>query len=397
MSLVYTQISSKASRIYSSQGIDVLTTVEAGVRKERDTFAIVQNACSDFSLPPEGNNLNTVLAAYDEPIIEILNATNRDIARKLVVTIGASDERVTIARDSNIEEDERRYRSAQLLFYDGKFSKQLMVPLDSQLYSQLNSFIRELSSMTPNDHKAETVEYIGSIVFANGTSGYFAHEILGHLLEADSFLDAQMAMKKNGISFGSQIAPESLTLIDTPSDSRYQTNLNRIDDEGIPMREICLVSKGKVVGCLCTEKIAMDIGRPDLSGCARRQSFRFPVLPRMRSTCILPNEHGLLGDELMGQDSSLILKNATNGTVNPFTGDFIINGYGWKSRSSHSKILSEVTVSGNLLSCLASSIQIGSDFHQNHIQCRKNGQFVPVVVGGPTMRLDDVHIKVRCE
>ncbi len=395
MGLTYTQITSKASRIYSAQGIDSLIVTEAGLREERGASAVVRNVNPSFSSVDKGDGLNEMLSTYDEQICEFFGTIACGIGQNLIITLGASDDHIIVENGLRIEEDYRHYRSAQVLLFDGKYPKQLMMALDSELYSKLDTTIQEFVRKTPDDFDVKTTECVGSAVFVNGTSGYFAHEILGHLLEADSFLNKQMVMRKSGIFFGSQIASEALTLIDTPFDSRHQTNLNRIDDEGVPMDEICLVSQGKVVGCLCTEIIAAEIARPDLSGCARRQSFRFPVLPRMRNTRILPNAHGPSGDELIEQGPTVILQNAINGMVNPFTGDFTINGYGQINEPSHPGILSSVTISGNLLSSLASSVQLGNDFAQQHVQCRKNGQFVSVVVGGPTMRLDGVRIKVQ--
>lgn len=393
MSLIYTQTAIKVSRVYSSSGIDAQTTVESGSRIEQDCTASVNSIEPGMFAATESQILTEKLARCDKMITSLFDMVDIGTSQMLVIALGASSERVDIENESKLVEDTRHYRSAQVLLFSDKFPQQHTISLDSRLGSHLRSLLRHFSEEKSNKAQNAKIEYTGNVIFANGTSGYFAHEILGHLLEADSFLNDEMILRRSGISFGARIAPETFNLVDTPFDAKHQINLNNVDDEGVPMREIQLISRGRIAGCLCTQKTAMELDRPDLSGCARRQSFRYPALPRMRNTRILPNDYGPTSNDLIHESPCVILQNAINGTVNPFTGDFVINGSGCLKESSQTTKLPNITVSGNLLAVLNSKMHIGKDFTQKHIQCRKAGQFLPVVVGGPTMKIEGLQVK----
>ncbi len=116
------------------------------------------------------------------------------------------------------------------------------------------------------------------VVLAAGVGGVLAHEIFGHALEADVYMDGGSWLQD--LPHG--VLPEGLVVIDDPRLCRAPI---RVDDEGSESRAIELVANGRIVSCLHDRSTASRLGVP-CTGHGRRASFRDPTRPRMACTYI---------------------------------------------------------------------------------------------------------------
>lgn len=122
-----------------------------------------------------------------------------------------------------------------------------------------------------------------SVVFGPGVGGIFAHEVLGHALEADAMLSGQSWLA----AARGRLATEELSVVDDPRRGRAAWKL---DDEGEPSRPIALLRRGSACEWLHDARTSRLSGQPR-TGHGRRGSFRDPVRPRMGCTFVAAGLH----------------------------------------------------------------------------------------------------------
>ena len=107
--------------------------------------------------------------------------------------------------------------------------------------------------------------------------GTLAHEALGHLAEADLYLQSAFAGK-----MGLEVAPKGVTMVDSGilpgamGSSKY-------DDEGVPTSRVEIIKDGILNSLLTDREYALQTDT-NTSGSARAQDYRFIPLIRMRNT-----------------------------------------------------------------------------------------------------------------
>ena len=121
------------------------------------------------------------------------------------------------------------------------------------------------------------------VVLAPGVSGILLHEAIGHGMEAD--------FNRKGISIyadrmGKSIAPPFVTIVDDGTNEKMRGSIN-IDDEGEPAQRTVLV-EGGILRSYLHDRISSEHYNVGRTGSGRRESFRFPPVPRMRNTYMLP-------------------------------------------------------------------------------------------------------------
>jgi len=231
------------------------------------------------------------------------------------------------------------------------------------------------------------------VVLAAGVSGILLHEAIGHGMEAD--------FNRKGISIyadriGKRIAPEHVTIVDDGTCERLRGSIN-IDDEGTAGQRTVLVENGILRSYLHDRISATHFGL-DSTGSGRRQSFRYPPIPRMRNTYMLAGPHD--AEEIIRSvKKGLYAEVFSNGQVHIGAGDFtfylkhgrlIENG-----KLTH--LVKDANLTGSGPKVLEHVDMVADDLamYSGAGMCGKDGQRVPVGFGLPTVRVGSISVGGR--
>ena len=229
-----------------------------------------------------------------------------------------------------------------------------------------------------------------TVVLAPGWSGILLHEAVGHGLEAD-FIRKGTSLFAGKL--GEKVASELVTVIDDGTVAGGRGSLN-VDDEGNPGERKVLIEKGVLKGYLYDHLNAQLTGQKS-TGSGRRQSFRHAPLPRMTNTYLAPGD--ATPEEIVGGvQRGLYCRQFGGGQVDISNGNFV-----FEIAEAYLIEDGEITkpVKGAMLigvgpEALKNVTQVGCDAaHDPGLgTCGKDGQNVPVGVGLPTVRIDNVTV-----
>lgn len=227
-----------------------------------------------------------------------------------------------------------------------------------------------------------------TVVMHHGFGGVLFHEACGHGLEAD-------AVEKGASVFagrtGEKVASGLVTLVDDGSIAN-EWGSNAFDDEGVPTRRNVLIEAGRLRGFMYDRQRAMNAG-VEPTGNGRRQSFRYPPIPRMTNTFILAGDSS--AEEIIASTKrGFYARTLSGGQVEPASGDFVFGvseGY-LIENGEVTTPLRGATLIGNGLVTLKNIDMVASDFETNIGVCGKDGQGVPVGSGQPTLRIQEMTI-----
>jgi TldD protein len=229
-----------------------------------------------------------------------------------------------------------------------------------------------------------------TVVVGPRSSGVLLHEAVGHGLEAD-FIRKKTSVFTGRV--GEKVASELCTVIDDGTIPGMRGSLN-IDDEGtLPQRNV-LIEKGILKGFM-TDKLNAKLMGIEPSGNGRRQSFRCIPIPRMTTT-FMPSGNDEPETIIKGVKKGLYCRAFGGGQVNIGNGNFVFEvqeGY----LIEDGRITAPVegaTLVGNGAETLNKIVAVGNDsgFDSGVYTCGKDGQSVPVNVGQPTLRIDDITV-----
>jgi TldD protein len=229
------------------------------------------------------------------------------------------------------------------------------------------------------------------VILGPGFGGVIFHEACGHPLETES-------IRKNASPFvgklGEAIAQPCLTAIDDGTIPNAWGSLN-IDDEGMATQKTTLIENG-ILKTFLSDKIgAKQVGVPR-SGSARRESFRYAPVSRMRNTFIAAGNDSQ-DDMLSSIEDGFYAKVLGGGSVNPSTGEFnfsVQEGY----RIEKGKITSPLrgaTLLGKGHEIMPQISMVGSDLAISAGMCGASSGSVPVTVGQPTIKVDNILVGGR--
>jgi TldD protein len=231
-----------------------------------------------------------------------------------------------------------------------------------------------------------------TVVLANGWSGILLHEAVGHGLEAD-FNRKKTSLYSGRI--GEKVASELCTVIDDATLPGRRGTFN-VDDEGEAPQKKVLIEKGILRGYLCDRLNAKLMGEGFAStGSGRRESFRHFPMPRMSNTFLAPGEH--TKDEVIGSvNKGIYCKMFGGGQVDITNGQFVFEvSEAYKIESGKvTAPLKGVTLVGIGPKALEQVTMVASDAELDPGigTCGKNGQSVPVGVGLPHLRIDNMTV-----
>lgn len=226
-----------------------------------------------------------------------------------------------------------------------------------------------------------------AVVFAPGAAGLLAHEVVGHPLEGDAVLGRGLSLAD---LIGVRIGVEDVTVVDEPGVGGSWVTLG-CDDEGATVGRTVLVSRGVIANCLTDISTSLAL-RTEVTGNGRRESYATRVAPRMANTYIAAGS-GTGEDILESTDAGLYVVDLDFGEVPSSTGRF-----SFRATEAYSIRGGEVCepVWGALIhgddGILKYIDRVGSDVEHRPAMCNKDGSWVAVSYGAPTVRLQGIHV-----
>lgn len=226
------------------------------------------------------------------------------------------------------------------------------------------------------------------VVLGSGWPGVLLHEAVGHGLEGD--------FNRKGTSnysgrVGSMVASPLCTIIDDGTLKNRRGSLS-VDDEGTPTQYTTLVEKGVLKGYMQDKHNARLMGQ-SVTGNGRRQSYAHLPMPRMTNTYLLPGDD-LPEDIIRSVKKGLYAVNFGGGQVDITSGKFVF-------AASEAYLIEDgkvtqpvkgATLIGNGPEAMSKVSMLGNDLalDKGVGTCGKEGQSVPVGVGQPTLKVDEL-------
>lgn len=228
------------------------------------------------------------------------------------------------------------------------------------------------------------------VVLGGGWPGILLHEAIGHGLEADFNRKETSAFSQ---LIGQRVASEECTIVDDGTLPFRRGSLN-IDDEGTPTTRTVLIEGGILRGYITDRLNARLMGIP-LTGNGRREDFRSLVLPRMTNTFMLAGTSEP-ADVIRSVNKGLYAVSFGGGQVDITNGKFVFSASEAYliEDGKVTKPVKGATLIGNGPDILKRVSMVGHDLQLDSGvgTCGKEGQSVPVGVGLPTIRIDEITV-----
>ncbi|MFO1142183.1 MAG: metalloprotease TldD [Amaricoccus sp.] len=221
------------------------------------------------------------------------------------------------------------------------------------------------------------------VVLGPGWPGILLHEAIGHGLEGDFNRKETSAFA--GL-MGTRIAAPGVTVVDdgTIPDRRGSISF---DDEGTPSQRNVLIEDGILVGYMQDRQNARLMGVAP-TGNGRRESFAHAPMPRMTNTYMLGGSASP-ADVLAELRDGIYATGFSGGQVDITNGKFVFScteAYRVKDGVVGAPVKG-ATLIGDGATALKHIRAVGNDMalDPGMGNCGKNGQWVPVGVGLPTV------------
>ena len=227
-----------------------------------------------------------------------------------------------------------------------------------------------------------------TVVLGSGWPGILLHEAIGHGLEGDFNRKGTSAFSNK---MGQQVATKGITIVDDGTIKDRRGSLN-YDDEGNETKNTTLIEDGKLVGYIQDAQNA-KLMNMNLTGNGRRESYAHLPMPRMTNTYMLNGNHSK-EEIITSVKNGLYASNFGGGQVDITSGKFVFSAseaYLIKDgRISHP--VKGATIIGNGPDILKQVSMVGNDMSLDSGvgTCGKDGQSVPVGVGQPTLKIDNI-------
>ena len=228
------------------------------------------------------------------------------------------------------------------------------------------------------------------VVLSSGWPGVMLHEAVGHGLEGD--FNRKKTSAFAGL-LGQMVAAPGVTIVDDGTIDNRRGSIT-IDDEGTPSAYNVLIEDGKLVGYMQDRQNARLMGMK-ATGNGRRQGYAHVPMPRMTNTYMLG------GDKTPEEIISSVKKGIYavsfgGGQVDITSGKFVF-GCTEAYLIENGKIgpaVKGAMLIGNGPDAMKRISMVGNDMKLDTGigNCGKAGQWVPVGVGQPHLRMDQVTV-----
>ncbi|MBL4765563.1 MAG: metalloprotease TldD [Colwellia sp.] len=228
------------------------------------------------------------------------------------------------------------------------------------------------------------------VVLGAGWPGVLLHEAVGHGLEGDFNRKGSSAFSGK---VGQQVTSTLCTIVDDGTMENRRGSVS-IDDEGTPGQYNVLIEKGILKGYMQDKHNAKLMGvKP--TGNGRRESYAHLPMPRMTNTYMLAGESSP-EDIIKSVKKGIYAPNFAGGQVDITSGKFVFT-------SSEAYLIENgeittpikgATLIGSGPEAMRKVSMVGNDLKLDAGVgvCGKDGQSVPVGVGQPTLKIDEITI-----
>ncbi|CDM56724.1 MULTISPECIES: metalloprotease TldD [Rhizobium] len=257
---------------------------------------------------------------------------------------------------------------------------------DSWQYGADEALRQALVNLEAIDAPAATMD----VVLGSGWPGVMLHEAVGHGLEGD--FNRKKTSAFAGL-LGQMVAAPGVTVVDDGTIDNRRGSIT-IDDEGTPSAYNVLIENGKLVGYMQDRQNARLMGMKP-TGNGRRQGYSHVPMPRMTNTYMLG------GDKTPEEIISSVRKGIYavsfgGGQVDITSGKFVFGcteAYLIENGKIGAPIKGAMLI-GNGPEAMKRVSMVGNDMKLDTGigNCGKAGQWVPVGVGQPHLRMDQVTV-----
>ncbi|VFP81878.1 metalloprotease TldD [Candidatus Erwinia haradaeae] len=228
------------------------------------------------------------------------------------------------------------------------------------------------------------------VVLGSGWPGILLHEAVGHGLEGD--------FNRLGTSIfsgrvGQQVASECCTVVDDGTKYGLRGSLS-VDDEGVPGQYTTLIEKGFLKGYM-QDKLNARLMGSESTGNGRRESYSCLPMPRMTNTYMLAGDY-TPQEIIESVEYGLYAPNFHGGQVDITSGQFSFStseAYLIKNGVIRQSVKG-ATLIGSGIEVMQAISMVGNDLHLDSgvAVCGKDGQNIPVGVGQPTVKIDNLTV-----
>lgn len=308
------------------------------------------------------------LAEY--PLVESITVRRHDIDRKIIMA----------NRDGNyLRKSDRRIEVRVDVHHQGHAKGSSSRRMTDDNGEALRKVIQEAVRHAEADLEAVALEAGDyDVVLAAGHTAMFVHEVFGHALEADGVPGGQWS-----------VASENVTVID-----RCPNDHSCADDEGMEHRPVVLVERGRSVARL-TDRTTAIATRQASTGNGRRQDYRYGPLPRMWETYLAAGNYS--ADEIVRSiDNGVYAQEIESGhTYSDADEVFLKITRGRRIENGKlTRPIKPLWITGRRLSLGNAVVCVGEDlkFDSRTAYCGKYGQWIPVGLGQPTVKVCAVNL-----
>lgn len=257
---------------------------------------------------------------------------------------------------------------------------------DSWKHAADEALRQALVNLTAIDAPAGAMD----VVLASGWPGVMLHEAVGHGLEGD--FNRKKTSAFAGL-MGEMVAAKGVTVVDDGTVDGARGSLN-FDDEGTAAAYNVLIDDGRLVGYMQDRQNARLMGMKP-TGNGRRESYAHAPMPRMTNTYMLSGDK--TPEEIIASvKRGLYAVSFGGGQVDITSGKFVF-GCTEAYLIEDGKVTTPVKgamLIGNGPESMRRITMIGNDskLDTGVGNCGKAGQWVPVGVGQPHLRMNEITV-----
>ncbi len=391
-----------SSDMINKKSLDLLKTVASTTKKHGENITAAPVSTYTTPIPRFEKLISTTDDVEKIAILKKIDAIcrrNDSVENVIASVVNAYDTVLIVRPDEGVAVDFRPMIriSVQVIVHEGStrevggtgwggrfdFIQLTDAILDSLCTKAIKDAIEKL-------HADETPAGSMPVVLGNGWAGVLLHEAIGHGLEGD-FNRKQLSAFSGRV--GQKVAADDVTVIDAGNIDNRRGSLS-CDDEGTQTQSTTLIENGVLCGYMqdVTNARLMNVAP---TGNGRRESYAYPPMPRMTNTFMTNGPHtpeAIIGSVKKG----IYAADFNGGEVDITNGNFVFVAS--KARLIENgklgKAVKGATIIGNGPSIMPAISMVGNDFSLDPGvgTCGKDGQWVPVGVGQPTIKIDSITV-----
>lgn len=228
------------------------------------------------------------------------------------------------------------------------------------------------------------------VVLGPGWPGVLLHEAVGHGLEGDFNRKGTSAFSQ---SMGQQVASPLCTVVDDGTLANRRGSLS-IDDEGVPAQCTTLIENGILTGYM-QDKMNARLMNVSSTSNGRRESYAHLPMPRMTNTYLLAGESDPQ-EMISSVEKGIYAVNFGGGQVDITSGRFVFSlSEAYEIHQGKlGRPLKGATLIGSGPEVMNRISMVGNDLELDTGVgvCGKEGQSVPVGVGQPSLKIDEITV-----